>query len=160
MLKLYKTIDGDLHYWETWEKSPKTAIIHWGLVGERGESKEISSSLFSNCAKKVQADVSLRMKEGFAEIDPEDLRRLIVEYPIEGMGTEKDLEKRFALEDKLNEILGWSGLGNCDGGSIGSGTMEVCCFVVSFDIAKKVIETKLKSTSFDDYTRIYDEDSP
>ncbi len=57
----------------------------------------------------------------------------------------------------MNETLGWSGLGHCDGGSIGSGTMEVCCFVVDFDIAKSVIEADLKSTEFDDYSRIYDE---
>src|SRR5262249_42675093 len=53
--------------------------------------------------------------------------------------------------------LGWTGLGNCDGGSIGSGTMEVCCFVVDFKIARRVIEDDLKNTKFADYSRIYDE---
>jgi hypothetical protein len=61
------------------------------------------------------------------------------------------------LEDRMNETLGWTGLGNCDGGSIGSGTMEVCCFVVDFKIAKHVIEEDLKNTRFADYSRIYDE---
>ena len=59
----------------------------------------------------------------------------------------------------MDEVLGWTGLGHCEGGSIGSGTMEVCCFVVDFDIAKKVIETKLKDTEFADYTRIFDENA-
>jgi len=58
----------------------------------------------------------------------------------------------------MNETLGWTGLGNCDGGNIGSGTMEVCCFVVDFELAKKVIEIDLKNTEFADYTRIYNED--
>ena len=40
-------------------------------------------------------------------------------------------------------------------GSIGSGTMEVGCIVVDFDIAKKVIEEKLKDTEFADYSRIF-----
>lgn len=35
------------------------------------------------------------------------------------------------------------------------GTMEVCCYVVDFDIAKKVIEEELKGTEFGNYTRIY-----
>ena len=61
------------------------------------------------------------------------------------------------LEDRMNETLGWTGLGNCDGGSIGSGTMEVCCFVVDFKTAKRVIEEDLKNTRFADYSRIYDE---
>lgn len=54
-------------------------------------------------------------------------------------------------------MLGWTGLGHCDGGSIGSGTMEVCCFVVDFEIGRKVIAADLKGTKFDDYTRIFDE---
>ena len=40
----------------------------------------------------------------------------------------------------MDEVLGWTGLGHTDGGSIGSGTMEVGCVVVDFEIAKKVIE--------------------
>ncbi|OIQ72763.1 hypothetical protein GALL_456080 [mine drainage metagenome] len=35
--------------------------------------------------------------------------------------------------------------------------MEVCCYVVDFEIAKKVIEQDLKDTEFANYTRIYDE---
>jgi hypothetical protein len=57
----------------------------------------------------------------------------------------------------MNEVLGWTGLGHCDGGSIGSGTMEVCCMVVDVDIATRVIESDLKNTEFEDYSRIYEE---
>jgi len=28
MLKLYKLTNNQLHYWETWEKDEKTAIVH------------------------------------------------------------------------------------------------------------------------------------
>jgi len=73
------------------------------------------------------------------------------------MGTKEDVAKRHALEDRLNEALGWTGLGECDGGSIGSGTMEACCFVVDSEIAKRVIENDLAGTEFSDYLRIYDE---
>ena len=57
----------------------------------------------------------------------------------------------------MNELLGWTGLGACDGGSIGSGTMEVVNFVVDFDLAKSVIARDLADTEFGDYTRVYDE---
>ncbi|MGH8498656.1 MAG: hypothetical protein ACRERV_07615, partial [Methylococcales bacterium] len=70
-----------------------------------------------------------------------------------------DLKKRHSLEDRLNDLLGWTGLGNFDGGSIGSGSMEVCCYVVDFDIAKAAIESELAGTKFADYSRIYDEDA-
>ena len=53
----------------------------------------------------------------------------------------------------MDETLGWTGLGHCDGGSIGSDTMEVCCLVVDFDTAAKAIEADLRGTEFADYTR-------
>ena len=59
----------------------------------------------------------------------------------------------------MDETLGWTGLGYCDGGSIGSGTMEVCCLVVDFDTAAKLIEADIQETEFADYTRIYPEDA-
>lgn len=57
----------------------------------------------------------------------------------------------------LNESLGWTGLGCCDGGSIGSGTMEACCYVVDFE--RDVLTKELAETRHGDYTRIYDEDA-
>lgn len=44
----------------------------------------------------------------------------------------------------MNEVLGRTRLGDCEGGSIGSATMEFYCFVVDFDFAIKGIKTKLK----------------
>ena len=44
-----------------------------------------------------------------------------------------------------------------DGGSSGSGTMEVCCMVVDFEIARQAIQKDLAETEFSDYSRIYQE---
>ncbi len=155
MLKLYKDIEGTLHYWETWDKDEKTGIIHWGVVGDKGENEEIKSSLLTSFRKKTQKLVDEKIAEGYEEI--EDTYILLIEYKVEDMGTPEDLDKRHRLEDRMNEVLGWTGLGHCDGGSIGSGTMEACCFVVDFDAAKKVIEQDLKGTEFENYTKIFDE---
>ena len=73
------------------------------------------------------------------------------------MGSEAELEKLHRLEPRLNEALGWRGLGECDGCSIGSGTMEVTCLVVDFERAKDAIERDLAKTEFADYSRIYQE---
>ena len=81
----------------------------------------------------------------------------MIEYKVDGFGNEADLDKRHRLEDRMNETLGWTGVGACDGGSIGSGTMEVCCFVVDFKIAQAVVENDLAGTEFADYSRIYEE---
>ena len=95
--------------------------------------------------------------KGYAEIDFEDQKILLIEYAVDGFGNDSDLEKRNSLEDLMNEVLGWTGLGHCDGGSIGSGSMEVCCFVVDFQLAQHVIADRLRDTEFADYTRIYQE---
>ena len=157
MLKLYKEVAGKLNYWETWDKDDQTAVVHWGVVGEKGESKEIKSGLFSNFRKKVQEEIDNKIKEGFSDVN--NIHKLVIEYQVDGHGTKEDLEKRHMLEGKMDELLGWRGLGHCDGGSIGNGTMEVLCFVVSFDIAKNIIESELKNTEFSNYTKIFEENN-
>lgn len=155
MLKLYKSIGNQLYYWETWDKDSKTAIIHWGIVGQKGQTKEVKSSLLSNFRKIVHKEINEKIKEGYTEFSEDKTSFLEIEYIVDGFGTEQDLEKRHRLEEKMDEVLGWTGLGHTDGGSIGSGTMEVGCIVVDFDIAKNVIEESLKGTEFNNYSRIY-----
>ncbi len=155
MIKLYKNIDSKLHYWETWDKDTKTGIVHWGEIGSKGLNKEIKSGLFENYATKIRKEMEQKIKEEYSEFDNENYAFLEIEYKIDGFGTEEDLDKRHRLEGQMDEILGWTGLGHTDGGSIGSGTMEVGCMVVDFEVAKKVVEESLKNTEFENYTRIF-----
>lgn len=143
MLKLYKRHSNELYYWETWDKDDRTGIVHWGIVGQKGENKEIKSKLFSNFRKTIQKEIDQKLAEGYTEFDEHNPSNLEVEYIIEGMGSTEDLTLRQRLEEKLDGVLGWTGLGHVDGGSIGSGTMEVNCIVVDYEIAKKVIEENL-----------------
>ena len=155
MLKLYKLTDTGKYYWETWEDDG-VHTVHWGELGTRGESKELKSTLLKKAETEIQAEIHRLVEQGYDEIEDEVI--LLIEYSVEGMGTGADVEKRARLQDRMSETLGWTGLGHCDGGSIGSGTMEVCCFVVDFEVAKAVIEADLKGTEFENHTRIYDED--
>lgn len=152
-------MDNQLHYWETWDADEKSAIIHWGIIGQTGQKKEIQSGLFSNFRNAVQKEIDEKISEGYSEFDEDKLAFLEVEYKVDGFGSEKDLDKRHRLEELLNGILGWTGLGHVDGGSIGSGTMEVGCIVVDYEIAKTVLEQELKNTEFSDYSRIYQMES-
>ncbi len=158
-MKLYKRIDNQIHYWETWDVDDKTGATHKGIVGEQGEYNEIKSGVLSNFRKKIQKEIDEYCKEGYQEVEIEDHYTLLIEFAVDGMGTSEDLDKRTRLQDRMDETLGWTGLGHCDGGSMGSGTMEVCCFVIDFDIAKAVIEQDLIDTEFADYTRIFDENA-
>jgi hypothetical protein len=157
VLKLYKFTDSKKEYWETWENDDGSHTVHWGELGTTGQSKEVKSSLLRKPEKIIQKEVDEMVSNGFRPIEEEFT--LLIEYAVDGMGTKEDVEKRHRLQDRMNETLGWAGLGNCDGGSIGSGTMEVCNFVVDFEVAKQVIENDIKGTEFENYTRIYDEEA-
>ena len=138
MIKLYKK-DGDrLLYWETWEDGGKHTM-HWGVVGDEGETQALRSGMFRKADKAVAEEMARHRQEGYAEIDDEDLQSVVVQYRTETWGDLDDLDKRHGLEELLNDHLGWTGLGRCDGGSIGSGTMEVCCLVVDARIGAPVM---------------------
>jgi hypothetical protein len=128
-----------------------------GELGTRGESKNVRSTLFAKAEKTIQKEIDRLVKLGFRPIDADDHHTLLIEYTVDGMGTLDDVGKRQRLEDRMNETLGWTGMGMCDGGSIGSGSMEVCSYVVDFEVAKAVIEKDLASTEFANYTRIFNE---
>lgn len=157
MLKLYKKIDGSLQYHEAW-CNDGTVTEHWGAVGETGESRDHPMTKGEDEEDAIFRVLQPALDRGFVPVDMEDHAILLVEYCVKGFGTKQELEKRHSLQNRLNGTLGWTGLGECDGGSSGSGTMEVCCYVIDFDVAKRVVEADLKGTEFADYTRIYCED--
>ncbi len=159
VLKLYKLTDSEKLYWETWDNDDGTHTIHWGELGTEGQSKTVKSSLLKKATDVIQKEIDGLVSSGYRPIDPEDHVTLLIEYTVNDMGSGEDVEKRHRLEDRMNGTLGWTGLGACDGGSIGSGTMEVCSFVVDFELAKNVIAANLKGTEFANYTRIYDENA-
>lgn len=158
MEKLYKRIEGALHYHEAWVDGG-VVTEHRGAVGERGSTRQSKVPQGTSEEDAIAAVLKPAREAGYAAIDMKDHARLIVEYKVNGFGTEVDLRKRYALQDKLDQITGWTGLGHCDGGSIGSDAMEACCFVVDFEIAKRVVAAALVTTQFADYARIYDEDA-
>lgn len=157
MLKLYRFSESETEYWETWEDTDSSHTVHWGELGTRGQSKTIQSTPSHPATTIIQEEIDAHIETGFSEVDPDEHAVLMIEYAVDGFGSPSDLEKRHKLEERMNETLGRTGLGACDGGSIGSGTMEVCCFVVNFEIAKRVVSEDLSGTEFEDFTRIYDE---
>lgn len=159
MLKLYRLTDTKKEYWETWENEDGSHTVHWGELGSRGQSKIVKSTLFTKAQSAIQKEIDGLVQQDFRPIKSEDHFTLLIEYAVDGMGTREDVEKRHRLENRMNETLGWTGLGACDGGSIGSGLMEVCNFVVDFDLAKSVIDKDLAGTEFANYTRIFDENA-
>jgi hypothetical protein len=149
-VKLYKRHDGRLLYREAWVDG-EHVVEHVGIYGERGLTSQHEApgpirqrEVMDAIAKDAKAD-------GFNAVPEARLVGLLVSKEISGAGTKSDLRQRHALEDFLNEVTGWRGLGYCDGGSIGSGSMEAFCLVVDYKIAAEVIERELASLQFNDF---------
>jgi hypothetical protein len=159
MIKLYRRdADGSLAYHEAWVDG--AAITeHWGRVGSRGETREHKKSWWRGAGGAIEKVLAEARRAGFAELPDEARATLFVEYVVEGMGTAEDRARQARVEARLNELLGWTGLGRCEGGSMGSGTMEVFCDVVDFALAKRTIEADLAGSGDADYARIDVEDA-
>jgi hypothetical protein len=151
LLKLYKKQDDVLHYWETWSKTPTRGIIHWGIVGERGLSTKVSATSKTKFQHLIQEAVAQKRAEGFAEAALESI--LVVEYEAKIM-TSARLKKLHRLEERLDQLLGWTGLGHTDGNGFGFEKMDVSAVVVDFETAKKIIEADLEDTEFAKYLSI------
>ncbi len=152
MTKLYKDVDNFLHYWEIWDNK-NVITIHWGKLGETGDSKNINVKFYQNLNKIVKNEIAKTKSDGYYEIPQEKHFQLIVQFKIgENFGTEDDLDKQQKVENLLNEALGWTGNGYCDGGDIGSGTMNIFSFVIEPGSAQKtVIEKLTENKIFNDF---------
>ncbi|WP_143006634.1 hypothetical protein [Aquimonas voraii] len=160
MRKLYKNIDGKLRYHEAWASSEDgVATEHWGSVGEDGEIRQHPIPKGTSEAKMLKSILEGAAKNGFLPIPVRKHRTVVVEYKISEFGTDDDFKKRLAVDSHLNNVLGWTGLGHVDGGSTGSGTMEIVCVVVDPEVAIRVIKENMNDAQFSGYSRIYVEDA-
>lgn len=148
MLKLYKLRDMT-RYWEAWNTDTEVTI-HWGIVGETGETRDIPLRSGENPNSIIEREAKQPKKEGYRKIPPSKSFRLVIQFRVDGMGSTIDLEKRIRVENLMSECLGWRGLGHCDGGDLGSGTMNIFCFVVDATKALPRVVHELKANGLDD----------
>jgi len=143
MIKLYESGD-DIRYWEAWSTDTEVTI-HWGVVGENGEFREFPLKPGENPNVIMEREAKHPKKEGYRTIPVSKLQRLVIQYPVDEMGAVEDLDKRTKVEELMNDCLSWKGLGHCDGGDRGSGTMNVFCFVVDAEKAVPHVVEELKA---------------
>ncbi len=143
---MMKQVDDDVLYWEVWQDG-KTLIIHYGHVGDTGETEEKKLSLFQKGEKLMDELAEEKANEGYEYLDEDELSELVVQYSYEENQMEATLEKRHHVEDLLNECLGWTGNGSCDGGDIGSGTANIFNYVVDVEKATRTILEELENNN-------------
>jgi uncharacterized protein (TIGR03067 family) len=72
---------------------------------------------------------------------PEEIERqsAVVQFLVAGMGSDEDFDRRVRLEGMLGEELTRAGVGCCDGGDGGSGTMNVFLGITDPPAARQLI---------------------
>lgn len=123
MIKMIKQTDEDTFYWEIWEEEENQELLeHFGIVGDQGESRRFALPTGEDAEVWMEEIAEEKESEGYEYLDEEELHELVVQYSYEEDQIEEALERRHAVEELMNECLGWTGNGHCDGGDIGSGT--------------------------------------
>lgn len=133
-------------YWEVWEDD-KTLQVHYGLVGNTGNTEEVKLNFFEKAEKVMEKLAEEKLNEGYEHLDEEELIELVVQHPYVEAQMEEALERRHIVEHLMNECLGWTGNGFCDGGDIGSGTTNVVNYVINVKKALKTITKELSDNN-------------
>jgi hypothetical protein len=141
MLKLYKRSEAELLYWEAWD-SGRELVIHEGVVGDTGTSRTVKLRVLEKPQAAIRREAQPFLREGYEEITLDDHTQLVIQYRGEGTA---GLGKRSAVESVLNETLGWTGNGHCDGGDIGGGKVNVFALVLDPRLATKSILAALRA---------------
>ena len=145
-------------YHEVWvELKPRRIVEHWGMVGTRGDTDAHRIKLFRSLEKQVDDLLNPARDLGFTEIEPGDYHMLIVEYLLSDAWQRDDVLKIREAEEALTEVLGWTGLGFCDGETVTDTAIELSCRVLDPDLAQARIAEQMAGTEFADYSRMYQE---
>ena len=140
MLRLYLRQSDHLAFWETWEKEGQTCV-HFGRVGERGETLWFPPHLREAMVSKLASEVLKLREKGYEELAPDEFCSFVVQYPADVV----DAAARERIEALLDEALGWTGNGLCDGSESGSGRVDLLCAVVDTQAAVETIVTTLRN---------------
>lgn len=154
MVKLYKKINGEITYFEVWINDDGLTI-HTGTLGDTGSTEDIAFK------EEIDAAAQISMKKYIAEAknsgytEFEDLAEFILQYSYsENDEPERLIDKKDRVESLLNNCLGWTGNGHCDGGDCGSGTLNIFCYVVNKDIALETVLELLRDEELTDNLKI------
>ncbi|WP_130860040.1 hypothetical protein [Gracilibacillus phocaeensis] len=143
MIKMAKRMKDTILYWEVWQDG-KYLVIHHGTVGDTGESEKQKVPVFQKGQKIMGKLAKEKAAEGFDYLDEDKLFQVVIQYTYEENEMEAAFDLRQSIEELMNECLGWTGNGACDGGDIGQGTVNIFNYVIDVNIAAKTIIEELK----------------
>lgn len=143
MLKLYKRNGAGILYWEAWTDAGRV-VIHEGRLGQRGKARYERRPKGTTAKQFITAAAQERHAQGYEAIPVDDHYQVVVQYPLKGQGSARDLDKAIKIQGLFDECLGWTGNGHCDGHDIGSGSLNIFSDVVDPKLGAKTLVAELK----------------
>ncbi|MGG1661202.1 hypothetical protein [Brevibacillus sp. NRS-1366] len=136
-----------MRFWEGWyEEKEQLYTVHFGQVGEKGDHYAVLADQVEGRTHQVLQEWADEMKEkGYMEVTNADLRPLTVQFP---NLKESDMEFRYTIEQLLDDCLGRTGNGHCNGGDDSRQGLTLTCRVIQMDKAVAVVVQALRETSF------------
>ena len=138
----YLQTHAHIQYWESWNEGTE-AFIRSGKVGEISEIRKFTMK-DPRQASEMMKEIERVQNSGFTPREMEQMIQVVIHYRLERWGSTLDHDRRVKIEDLMNDCLIASGLGFCDGGDIGSGTINIFCEVVDAEVAERIIVDKLR----------------
>ena len=161
MFKLYKRNEkGEvIAYHEAWAEPKRRRIVeHWGALGDAGQTEVHRIWFFGSLEKQFENILGPARGIGFQELDPGDFQTLIIEYADLLSGSDDDRVESEVAAERVNEILGWTGLGYCDDDTDTEDKIDIICRVIDPGLATEVIAAGLSEDPLlGTYTRMYQE---
>lgn len=148
LVKLYKKEDNSFLYFECWLNDNDSLTVHYGLLGNIGETVEYLAKDMKLPLMAVMTNlVYEKQQSGYSSVVSRT--ELIIECtPGEDENFLSLEEQRTEIEDLLNNCLGWTGNGHCESSYIIGQTLDFICFVVDKNIACQTILDALAENKF------------
>lgn len=144
--KRYRRQDGQLFYWEAW-LDESGVVEHRGVCGSLGVTEQL---LARDPFAVLDERCRLAEASGYRPIPISAHKTIRVHLQASNNDVRALLDRRHALEDWLNELLGWRGLGECDGGETDGVTATAFCLSVDGRLGKSIIAEALAKSPFSD----------
>lgn len=139
-------------YCQVWNRE-STLVVHRGVLGQRGVVTEKEIPATESLEIAIQRAVQAAQATGFAPLQPEQQSQVLVNFNVSTWESSEIMSFHNTVQTVLNELLGWTGNGFCDGYTVGSEGLTMWCVVVESALAVSTLISGL-----DNHRLLYDDD--
>jgi hypothetical protein len=141
-------------FWQIWSR-PGVLVSHRGVIGQRGavteravSSEEAEEAIFHQAVREAEA-------EGYVALENITHSQVLVNYNVSTWEVEEIESFKNTAQGVIGDVLGWVGIGYCDGFTLGREGLTMWCIVVDHELAVPTLLAGLDKNRL-----LYDEGVP